>query len=325
MDNPEEDSLNLHEDEEIIEVIDLNDTEQTAEDLAEELEDVDFAEAGNADDDGWETEDEMEPEQDDSELTFSKHTGSVFCVSLDPVTNSLAVTGGEDDRAFVWSVSDGDVLFECTGHKDSVTCAAFSCDSKLVVSGDMSGLIKVWKVENKEEIWSFEVGDLEWLEWHPCAPVLLAGTAEGNVWMWKIPSGECKTFQGPNCQATSGKILPDGKRAIVGYEDGSLRLWDLKQGNAVYVIKGNSSFTLRPLSSEGHWCCYRRVIHMKMKVLALFSHPHVVSKPVQHKGLRLFHFERSSLSELCSRDVVVLCHHKSLSFAKTFPLKHNKQ
>ncbi|KAL1272179.1 hypothetical protein QQF64_028041 [Cirrhinus molitorella] len=80
---------------------------------------------------------------------------------------------------------------------------------------------------------------LQWLEWHPCAPVLLAGTADGNVWMWKIPSGECKTFQGPNCQATRGKILPDGKRAIVGYEDGSLRLWDLKQGNAIYVIKGH--------------------------------------------------------------------------------------
>ncbi len=39
----------------------------------------------------------------------------MFCVSLDPVSNSLAVTGGEDDRAFVWSVSDGGVLFECTG------------------------------------------------------------------------------------------------------------------------------------------------------------------------------------------------------------------
>lgn len=25
----------------------------------------------------------------------------------------------------------------------------------------------------------------------------------------------------------------------MGYEDGSLRLWDLKQGNAIYVIKGN--------------------------------------------------------------------------------------
>lgn len=41
--------------------------------------------------------------------------GSVFCVSLDPATNSLAVTGGEDDKAYVWRVSDGEVLFECTG------------------------------------------------------------------------------------------------------------------------------------------------------------------------------------------------------------------
>lgn len=52
-------------------------------------------------------------------------------------------------------------LSDSTGHKDSVTCATFSHDSSLVASGDMSGLIKVWKVESKEEIWSFEVGDLE--------------------------------------------------------------------------------------------------------------------------------------------------------------------
>ncbi|XP_067116599.1 angio-associated migratory cell protein isoform X2 [Osmerus mordax] len=180
----------------------------------------------------------MESERDDSELTFSKHTGSVFCVSLDPVTNSLAVTGGEDDQAYVWRLSDGEVLFQCTGHKDSVTCATFSHDSSLVATGDMSGMIKVWKVESQQEVWSFEVGDLEWLEWHPCAPVLLAGTADGNVWMWKIPGGDCKTFQGPGCQATCGKVLPDGKRAVVGYEDGMVRLWDLKQGSASHVIKG---------------------------------------------------------------------------------------
>lgn len=239
MDNPQENEIELHGDEEIVEVIDLNDTEPGPDDLADELDDVDFEEdPGNVDDEGWETEDEMEADQDDSELTFSSHKGSVFCVSLDPVTNSMAVTGGEDDKAFVWSVSDGEVLFECTGHKDSVTCAVFSHDSSLVATGDMSGLIKVWKVETKEEIWSFEVGDLEWLEWHPCAPVLLAGTDEGNVWMWKVPAGDCKTFQSAACQATSGKVLPDGKRAVVGYEDGSVRVWDLKQGNAIHIIKG---------------------------------------------------------------------------------------
>lgn len=47
------------------------------------------------------------------------------------------------------------------GHKDSVTCAGFSHDSVFVATGDMSGLIKVWRVDAKEEVWSFEVGDLE--------------------------------------------------------------------------------------------------------------------------------------------------------------------
>lgn len=47
------------------------------------------------------------------------------------------------------------------GHKDSVTCAGFSHDSTLVATGDMSGLLKVWQVDTKEEVWSFEAGDLE--------------------------------------------------------------------------------------------------------------------------------------------------------------------
>lgn len=49
--------------------------------LVEELEDVDFTDAeGNADDEGWETEDEMEALQDDSDLTFIKHTGDIIYV-----------------------------------------------------------------------------------------------------------------------------------------------------------------------------------------------------------------------------------------------------
>lgn len=35
-----------------------------------------------------------------------------------------------------------------------------------------------------------------------------------------------------------------GKRAVVGYEDGTVRVWDLKQGNAIHVIKGGYSIVL---------------------------------------------------------------------------------
>uniref|UniRef100_A0AAA9SLP6 Angio-associated migratory cell protein n=4 Tax=Bos TaxID=9903 RepID=A0AAA9SLP6_BOVIN len=245
-DTPPLETLSFHGDEEIIEVVELDPgPPDPADDLVQEMEDVDFEEEeeeeGN--EEGW----VLEPQEgvvgsmegpDDSEVTFALHSASVFCVSLDPKTNTLAVTGGEDDKAFVWRLSDGELLFECAGHKDSVTCAGFSHDSTLVATGDMSGLLKVWQVDTKEEVWSFEAGDLEWMEWHPRAPVLLAGTADGNTWMWKVPTGDCKTFQGPNCPATCGRVLPDGKRAVVGYEDGTIRIWDLKQGNSIHVLKG---------------------------------------------------------------------------------------
>uniref|UniRef100_G1P1P8 Angio-associated migratory cell protein n=1 Tax=Myotis lucifugus TaxID=59463 RepID=G1P1P8_MYOLU len=246
-DTPPLETLSFHGDEEIIEVVELDPGPPDPDDLAQEMEDVDFEEEEEEEEgneEGW----VLEPQEgvvgsmegpDDSEVTFALHSASVFCVSLDPKTNALAVTGGEDDKAFVWRLSDGELLFECAeGHKDSVTCAGFSHDSTLVATGDMSGLLKVWQVDTKEEVWSFEAGDLEWMEWHPRAPILLAGTADGNTWMWKVPSGDCKTFQGPNCPATCGRVLPDGKRAVVGYEDGTIRIWDLKQGNPIHVLKG---------------------------------------------------------------------------------------
>lgn len=46
----------------------------------------------------------------------------MFCVSLDPATNSLAVSGGEDDKAYVWRLSDGEVLLDCTGETKSLEC-----------------------------------------------------------------------------------------------------------------------------------------------------------------------------------------------------------
>ena len=84
----------------------------------------------------------------------------MFCCSLNPKDNSLIVSGGEDDKAFVWNISDGKILFECSNHHDSVTNAQFSHDGVYLATADMSGFIQVWKVATKSMVWNFEVGDL---------------------------------------------------------------------------------------------------------------------------------------------------------------------
>ena len=42
-------------------------------------------------------------------------SASIFSVAIDPVNNSMAVSGGEDDKAYVWRIQDGQTLMECHG------------------------------------------------------------------------------------------------------------------------------------------------------------------------------------------------------------------
>ena len=51
----------------------------------------------------------------------------------------------------------------------------------------------------------------QWIDWHSASHVLFAGALDGETWMWKVPSGDCKTFAGHGERNECGKLLPDGK------------------------------------------------------------------------------------------------------------------
>ncbi|KAG5889023.1 hypothetical protein JTB14_033952 [Gonioctena quinquepunctata] len=162
-------------------------------------------------------------------LTFDKHKKSVFSSDISN-DGKIAVTGGEDDVAYLWNLENGVVEFECTGHKDSVTEVCFNHDGQYVATGDMAGMIQVWSVKDKKLVWCYEGDDMEWLLWHSMTNVLFCGCHSGDVYVWQIPQGNCKVLPSPNNTTTScGKVLPNGKQILVGYEDGQLRLWNIKE------------------------------------------------------------------------------------------------
>lgn len=70
-----------------------------------------------------------------------------------------AVTGGEDDKAYVWDVKTGEVIIECTEHKDSVIFADFSLDDTYLATGDMNGIIQIRKTSDKTIVWDYNMGD----------------------------------------------------------------------------------------------------------------------------------------------------------------------
>ncbi|KAB0797585.1 hypothetical protein PPYR_06650 [Photinus pyralis] len=200
-------------------------------DELEEIDDIDLNE--DAQDEG-----DYAQAIDLAHLTFSKHPTSVFTGAFSR-SGTLAVTGGEDDMGYVWSTETGEVLLECTGHKDSVVEASFNFNDQFVATGDMSGLIQVWDVHNKKLVWCYEGDDMEWLLWHHMANVLIAGCQSGDIYVWQIPQGNCKVLPSHGTSTHSGKILADGKRLLAGYGDGQLRLWDLKSGEMSWQLTAN--------------------------------------------------------------------------------------
>lgn len=230
-------------------------------DLPEDLGDVEIIYSDGEDDENISDEliddepldqDQIEAEVIDiSKLTFNKHKKSVFSSAISN-DQTLAVTGGEDDVAYVWNTSNGEVVFECTGHKDSVTEVAFNHNSQYIATGDMAGMIQVWSVSEKKLTWCNEGDDMEWLSWHPLANVLICGCQSGDIYIWQIPSGNCKVLPSPgNITCTCGKVLPNGKQLLAGYENGQIRLWDIKEMKTVWTNTDNDSVNTLDINADG--------------------------------------------------------------------------
>jgi len=181
---------------------------------------------------------------DDSRAVFSGHEASVFCVGVSQnVEHELVVSGGEDDRAYVWNYKTAERMFECTGHTDSVISCSFSGDSKYVMSCDMAGNIRVFGSTSGKLLWEYECSDVEWCRWHPSAHVLFAGTSCGDIYMLKVPSGDCKIYASHGSKTTCACVPTNGKEIVTGYEDGSIKKWDLKAVNCIFHHKPLSTTT----------------------------------------------------------------------------------
>lgn len=72
------------------------------------------------------------------------------CDALSP--NGKFVVSIIENEIFVLKSKDRDLVSICKGHRSRINSVAFSPDSKMLVSGGSDGMIRVWNIENGEEI-----------------------------------------------------------------------------------------------------------------------------------------------------------------------------
>jgi ribosome assembly protein SQT1 len=189
---------------------------------------------------------------DQSAACFAGHTDSVYAVAISPVDDGIAASGGGDDVAYLWRTADGQILHRLAAHTDSVVCTAFSRDGKYLATGGMDGQVLVWDVATGAQVVACEgCSEVEWVDWHPRGHVLLGGSSDGNVWMWKVPSGHMMAvFAAHTDPVRAGMFTPDGKGLVSVAEDGVLIVWDPKTSEpAVKVGAGTRDWHECPVSA----------------------------------------------------------------------------
>ena len=83
----------------------------------------------------------------------SSHPDSVYAVAIN---GDMVVTGGGDDRAFLWDLTNGERKAELKGHSDSVVAVAFNFDGKYVATGGLDSVVKVWDVNDGNLVQTLE-------------------------------------------------------------------------------------------------------------------------------------------------------------------------
>jgi ribosome assembly protein SQT1 len=180
--------------------------------------------------------------EDMAYFTFKMHSDATYCIAVHPTIPNLVLTGGVDDKAYLWEVprqlssesaEATDVRYtEFVGHTDTVTSVGFNFNGNQFLTGSYDGTVRIYNVDSKELVVTLEgPEDIEWAKWHSRGNAVIAGSKDGTIWLWLSHNGQCmQVFTGHGGLVNCGGFTQDGKMIITGADDCSLRVWMPKTG-----------------------------------------------------------------------------------------------
>ncbi|MFC1761790.1 protein kinase [Planctomycetota bacterium] len=146
----------------------------------------------------------------------------------------------------LWDAYTGDELMTLRGHRSGLRSAAFSPNSKQIVSCSRDGTIKVWDIDHKFGRMTFHghQGKVTSVAYSPDGKRLASGSSDTTVKIWDLASGVVtKTLRGHLKGVQEVAFSPDGSRIIATGGDRIINIWDASSGKKLSNLAGHSDST----------------------------------------------------------------------------------
>lgn len=242
--------------EEDAEYLEINEVE-------EEIEQINNEEPVDEEEDEGEGEDQM-MDDDQIEIDMTNNSKGYYDLHKDSVFNidsygGICITGSADDTAQVWEIKDNAIntqtnqdgepverkmLFEIKHAESVINCYLTRPKGLYLISGDMNGLIKVFKTI-KKGTWELiheiqQVEELQWLKINNEVEGMFSfGGSDGSVWCYQLTKNDCSLLMSGfshQQECTNGQFINysiDDIQLLTISTDGSIVLWSVYTGEAL--------------------------------------------------------------------------------------------
>jgi WD40 repeat protein len=170
------------------------------------------------------------------------------------------VSGASNGILRVWNLATCKTTATFGGQTDVLAIAVLP-DGR-VVSGSSDSTLRVWDPATGETIRTIQA-----TTWVSAVAVLpgarvACGLSDGTLWVWDLTTGKTEmTLPAPTrtgtlaayselCYFVAVALLPDG-RIVFGFEDGTLRIWDLTTGETTGPLEQPSTVTAIAVLPDG--------------------------------------------------------------------------
>jgi sugar lactone lactonase YvrE len=196
--------------------------------------------------------------------TFPGHSMEVNSVAISPNGQVIASSGGADNTIKLWNLRTGELLRTFRGHLDNVNAVVFSPDGKILASGSSDATSKIWDVESGKllrTLSSLNVG-VNSVAIGPDGQMLASVSNDYTIKLRNLHTGSLLRILNSNSDRGRGipslemneglhilqnyvsrgdsvAISGDGLTLASGYDDNTIKMWNLLTGELLSSLQGH--------------------------------------------------------------------------------------
>ncbi|KAJ3134879.1 hypothetical protein HK100_003223, partial [Physocladia obscura] len=172
------------------------------------------------------------------------HASNTSCLRFGPKSGKLMATGADDGVVRMWALGRDSPLLPLAGCAAPVSALAIDWPEEYLIVASTQGPIKLWDLRQAKvarTLIGHRLGSTA-VEFHPFGEFFISGGKDSQVKVWDVKKSGCIHTYSSSTMVSSTtplsssgnvqvlRITPDGRWIASGWEDGSVKIWDMTAG-----------------------------------------------------------------------------------------------